>query len=87
MEFAREMDDEIKVGDKVAYSSQFLKSTGMHTGPVPFARGVVTDIKRYGAVVIAYVDWGSTLPENDNDQDKVAVANLVRVDKMHLEPN
>ncbi len=87
IEFAKEMDDEIKVGDKVAYSRNFLKSTGMITGPTPFARGVVTDIKRYGSVVIASVDWGHTLPKTDDDGDKIAVGNLVKVDRMHLEPN
>lgn len=74
-------DGSINVGDKVAYSTQFLKSTGEHTGPIPFARGVVKDIRKIGGVSLATVEWDT--PEAP---EKVNVFNLVRVDRMHLEP-
>ena len=80
-EFVDDMNA-INVGDKVAYSATFLKSTGQHTGPIPFARGVVADIKNHGGVELATVNWDT--PEAP---EKVHVKNLVKVDKMHLEPN
>lgn len=72
-------ENAINVGDKVAYSATFLKSTGQHTGPIPFARGVVDAISNYG---VAVVNWDT--PEAP---EKVHVKNLVKVDRMHLEPN
>ena len=71
----------ISVGDKVAYSTVFLKSTGEHSGPIPHARGVVIDIKHHGSVSLATIKWNT--PEAP---EKVNTKNLVRVDKMHLEP-
>jgi hypothetical protein len=81
MEFVDDLDA-IKVGDKVAYSTAFLKSTGEHTGPIPFARGVVTDLKKYGKdFEIATVKWDT--PEAP---EQVNTKSLVKVDRMHLEP-
>jgi hypothetical protein len=80
---SREHADQISVGDKVAYSREFLRSTGEHTGPIPFARGVVTGIKKYsGGFAIATVDW-----DTDAAPESVNLGNLVKVDRMHLEPN
>jgi hypothetical protein len=81
MEFVDDLNA-IKVGDKVAYSTAFLKSTGEHTGPIPFARGVVTDLKKHGKdFEIATVKWDTPeAPEQTNSR------NLVKVDRMHLEP-
>ena len=69
---------EFKVGDKVAYSAQSLRSTGQYTGDVPHARGVVKSLKKIGrsedAVVLVEVDWGDAeLPQ------RVAAANLAHV--------
>jgi hypothetical protein len=48
----------ISIGSRVAYSVAFLRSTGMYTGPIPFARGVVTDLATMrGGLTIATVDW------------------------------
>lgn len=79
-EFVEDMD-RVAVGDRVAYSRRFLMSTGEHTGPIPFARGVVTDIRRVGGVELAMVDW-----DTEEAPEQVNVANLVKVDRMHLEP-
>jgi hypothetical protein len=45
------------VGDKVAYSAQFLRSTGMQCGPVAAARGKLTAIKPLASLELAVVDW------------------------------
>lgn len=74
-------DDSIAVGDRVAYSTHFLKSTGEHTGPIPFARGIVKDVRKIGGIRLATVEWDT--PEAP---EQVNVFNLVRVDRMHLEP-
>ncbi len=65
----------IKVGDKVGYSHDWLRSTGNHTGPIPFARGVVIELAELSpGCTLARVDW--------NDPDipaRVHVGNLARV--------
>ena len=70
----------IAVGNRVMYARGFLRSTGMFTGPIPFAKGKVTAIDRE----IASIDWegkhGGDLPP------RVNVHNLVRADRLHLEP-
>lgn len=64
----------IQIGDKVAYSAKFLRSTGQTTGPAPFARGTVTAIKSYGSMDLAVIDWhGADMPE------RVNTGNLARV--------
>ena len=49
----------VKVGDKVAISAGFLRSTGQQTGDLSEARGTVTGLKSYGEITVATVDWGS----------------------------
>jgi hypothetical protein len=64
----------IRIGDQVGYSHAFLKSTGQHTGIVPFARGKVTDLTVFGSATLAIVAWDTPdMPE------RVNVANLARV--------
>lgn len=72
----------IQVGDRVAYSAAWLRSTGQFTGDAPFARGVVTRLIPQGQTTLAEIDWGtSDLPTTVN------VANLSRVtDKGIREP-
>ena len=64
----------IKIGDKVAYSVQFLRSIGEVTGELPAARGVVTDIKKLGQRELVSVDWG-----DENIPGKVISGNLAKV--------
>lgn len=64
----------IKVGDRVAYSAVWLRSTGNFTGDMPFARGVVTELIPLGQTTLAVVDWA-----NPDIPPKVNVANLTRV--------
>jgi hypothetical protein len=62
----------VQVGDTVAYSKQFLQSTGQLTGDAPFGRGKVTGLTTLGSIVLAEIAW-------DGDADlpaKVNVKNL-----------
>ena len=66
----------IQVGDKVAYSASWLRSTGQMAGDIGHARGVVTGLKVLSEdVVLAEVDWGGD-PEVPT---KINVKNLARV--------
>jgi hypothetical protein len=65
----------IRCGDKVKYSRNFLRSTGMYTGDIPFAKGIVTNIKDYrGGLKIATIDW-----RNPEIPEKVNTKNLTKV--------
>lgn len=69
----------IQPGDRVAYAARFLRSIACHTGPVPFLRGSVTAVRAIAGMTLATVEW------HDGTTDTVNVANIVRVDDMHLE--
>ena len=67
----------IKVGDRVAYSAAWLRSTGQQAGEAGHARGVVTKIDAIGhgtdPLVLATVRWNKDMPP------RVNVRNLARV--------
>ena len=69
----------IKVGDKVAYSATWLRSTGQVAGDAAHARGVVKKLanlsKGASPLVLAHVKWDRDMPE------KVNVRNLAVVGK------
>ena len=74
---------EIQPGDRVKYAAKFLRSIGCQTGPTCFATGTVSAVTRYGGrsgVTVATVAW-----DDPNEGDAVNVANLVRIEDMHLE--
>jgi hypothetical protein len=58
---------ELRIGDRVRYSTAFLRSTGMYSGPMPFARGIVTGLDAgFGGkgAYLATIDWGDPdIPE------------------------
>jgi hypothetical protein len=66
----------MKIGNKVAYSVQFLRSIGEGpTSPMCHARGEITDLTNYGAnFILATVQW-----DNPDMPDKVNTANLALV--------
>ena len=65
----------IKVGDQVAYSAAWLRSTGSYTGELPQARGVVkVTLKETGGLKLALIQW-----DRPDIPDTVNVANLVKV--------
>lgn len=49
----------IGIGDRVAYSAVWLRSTGTHTGEYPFLRGTVAALDTLSpGFTLATVDWG-----------------------------
>lgn len=77
------MKSEIKPGDRVKYAAKFLRSICCQTGPACFTTGTVTTTNRYGGrsgVTVATVAW-----DDPSEGEAVNVANLVRVEDMHLE--
>lgn len=77
------MTRDIQKGDRVKYAAKFLRSIACHTGPTCFVTGTVTEVTRYGGrsgVNVATVAW-----DDPNEGEAVNVANLVRVEDMHLE--
>lgn len=72
------------VGNRVMYSRQWLRSVGIFSGPVPFAVGKIIGIDTLGksGPQIAQIRWA----DPDMPQ-RVLTSNLVRADRLHLEPN
>jgi hypothetical protein len=72
---------QFQVGDLVQYSRQFLQSTGQYTGPIPFAKGQIIDMKQLsGETTIATIKWQSP-PELVGDYNRVNTKNLHLVGK------
>jgi len=65
---------EIQIGDKVAYSVQFLKAIFESHGPLAHARGVIVDLQPLGQTTLAKIDW-----QDDDIPAKVNTANLAIV--------
>lgn len=63
----------LQVGDKVAYSVQWLKSVGLSHSETARDRGIITEIKKFGTLELATIKWDGDSPE------KVAVPNLAKV--------
>jgi len=64
----------MKIGDKVAYSVQFLRSIGSSHSNLARARGVIVGLQPFGTQTLVTVDWGD--PEIP---DKVLAPNLALV--------
>jgi hypothetical protein len=64
----------IRIGDLVQYKTAWLRSTGTYTGALPFARGQVLGMRKFGSSFLVEVDWQSaSVPK------LVLISNLVRV--------
>ena len=71
---------ELQIGDRVAYSRQWLRSTGNFTGPIPFARGRITAFEPLGReTMLAVVAWEGELVGESPAPTLVNVKNLARV--------
>jgi len=68
------MGTKLNVGDKVSYSATFLRSIGVYTGPMPFARGTIEKIDDFGNVALAMVNW-----DDEEIPPRVNIKNLVKV--------
>ncbi|WP_316172953.1 hypothetical protein [Bradyrhizobium sp. SZCCHNRI2049] len=72
---------QITIGTRVAFSREFLRNTGQFTGWAPFARGVVHSLLPLSDDrFVATVSW------DDGSASGVLNVNLVREDRLHLEP-
>jgi hypothetical protein len=68
------------LGHRVAFSREFLRSTGQYTDWAPFARGEVVALDEISrGFVLATIRW------DDAPMGTVNVADLVREDRIHLE--
>jgi hypothetical protein len=65
----------VAVGDKVAYSVQFLRSIGMSHTDMARARGQIVEVTKYSpGFELAKIDWnGAELPERVNVQNLAKV--------------
>lgn len=68
---------EIVVGSRVKYSVRFLRAIACYTGPMPFARGIVTSVKGTSSYQIADILWDRPC---DEVTARVNVANLAHAD-------
>jgi len=75
------MTNTFVIGDRVAYSRNFLRSTGQYSGAIPFARGRVVGVKPVSKTLqVVEIDWGEPdIPE------RVLSANLVLVSEFPFE--
>jgi hypothetical protein len=72
------MSRKISIGSKVKYSTAFLRSIACHTGDLPRARGIVSELTTLGAspssTILARIDWG-----NPNIPERVNTKNLLTI--------
>lgn len=72
----------MSVGDRVQYSSSFLRNFGIHSGDVPFMVGTVVALKtgKHWRSNRAVVRW-------DGDENTLSILkiNLVLANRKHLE--
>ncbi len=64
----------LQIGDKVAYSVQFLKSIGMSHSDMARGRGTVKELQKVSdSFTLVHIQWDRELPE------KVNINNLAKV--------
>jgi hypothetical protein len=76
------------VGDRVAYSVVWLKSTGQRTGDMPRLRGTVRAIQPFGGtqlVVIAWDDFFMPSQYHDDGLGRVIAPNLTLVSRIGID--
>lgn len=71
------MSDHICQGARVTYAARWLRATAAHE--LAFRRGTVVDC---GGGVLARVEWD----DRPGEPQPVMERNLVRLDRVHLEP-
>lgn len=71
----------VYIGTHVAYSRDFLRSTGQITGDAPFLRGEVVDIVNINPLRLALVKW-----DGFEEPKTINIKNLIPVNRIHLEP-
>lgn len=83
---AKKKTYEFKVGDRVAYSVAFLRSTSQLTGWPGHARGTVKAVEDMGASLsLCVIAWDNHFVQSDYHDDgygRVIASNLVPVSKI-----
>ena len=70
-----------KIGDRVQYARQWLRSTGHLTGDIPHAKGRIISLAPVSnGLDIATIDW-----DRPGLSAKVLTSNLVRMDRKQFE--
>jgi hypothetical protein len=79
--------NEITEGTRVAYARSFLQSTAQVTGWAAFAAGVVVDVSKVLPEIVT-IKWDEKNRSGERGPafSRVNVKNLVREDRIHLEP-
>lgn len=80
------MKTKIEPGVRVAFSRAWLRSAGMFTGPVPFARGTVREVNPFGDQLLARVEWDGGAESDLFSLQRVLACNLVAVADIPHEP-
>jgi len=70
----------VYIGTRVAYTRDFLRSTGQFTGDAPFLRGEVIDIMNLNQLRLALVKW-----DGFEEPRTINIKNLIPVNRIHLE--
>lgn len=70
----------LDIGDKIAYSVQFLRSIGESHGPMARGRGIVIDRNAVTSdFVLITIDWnGASFPAKVNEQNLAKVGSNSR---------
>ena len=80
---ARLETPKFKVGDRVAYSVQFLESVGGAHTDMAHGRGLITGFKQLSSeTMLAVIDWDRELPEVVNTHNLAHVGNNPRFVKV-----
>jgi hypothetical protein len=77
----RTTEPAIMIGSIVAYAARFLQSIGVHAGPLPQARGRVTDMTLMdsGRTALCHIEW--IVGDSEELPPRVNIRNLVLVGK------
>jgi hypothetical protein len=76
------------IGDRVAYSVAFLRSTGQMTGETPRLRGTVKDITAFGPHQLVVIAWDNCFVKShyhDDGLGRVISPNLTLVSRLAID--
>jgi hypothetical protein len=79
---------EFVIGDRVAYSAGWLRSTGCRVGLYPRLRGSVVEVRPFGEnqlVTIAWDDYRAPSEYHDDGYGRVIAPNLTLVSRIGID--
>jgi hypothetical protein len=77
-----------QIGDRVAYSVAWLRSTGNYTGKLPQLRGTVRETETFGKVQLCVIAWDNYRAESlyhDDGLGRVIAPNLTLVSRIGID--